>query len=138
MNDGSGLEQHVFSYFKAFGAGDLEAILAHYADDAVFVPPGGATVVGLDALRASYVESLRRIRIVPGGESKAEDVLQLGDFAWVRTNSRASVLNLATGETTEGRFREIFLLRRVAEAWKIWRYTFNTTSGPSEGEPSSS
>lgn len=132
MNDGSGLERHVFSYFMAFGAGDLESILAHYAHDAVYLPAGDATLTGLDAIRAAYVETLRRIRIVPGGETSAEDVLQFGDFAWVRTNSRASVLNLETGETSLGRFREVFLLRRVAENWKIWRYTFNTISGPSE------
>lgn len=135
MNDGSGLERHVFSYFMAFGAGDIDSILAHYAQDAVFLPAGNATVAGLDALRAAYVETLRRIRIVPGGQSTAEDVLQLGDFAWVRTNSRASVLNLETGETSPGRFREVFLLRRVAENWKIWRYAFNTISTPSESEP---
>lgn len=132
MNDGSGLERHVFSYFMAFGAGDLEAILDHYADDAVFLPPGGATVAGLDALRASYVETLRRIRIVPGGHSNAEDVIQLGEFAWVRTESRASVLSLETGQTSPGHFREVFLLRRVAEQWKIYRYTFTTIPVPSE------
>jgi uncharacterized protein (TIGR02246 family) len=126
MNDGSGLERHVFSYFAAFGAGDLEAILAHYAPDAVFLPPGGEAVTGLDALRASYIATLRQIRIVPGGESRPEDVVQLGEFAWVRTESRASVLNLDTSQTSPGRFREIFLLRRVADDWKIWRYMFNT------------
>lgn len=120
----------MFSYFAAFGAGDLESILGHYADDGMFLPPGGETVTGHDALRASYVETLRRIRIVPGGQSSAEDVVQLGDFAWVRTDSRASVRNLETGETSPGRFREVFLLRRVANDWKIWRYTFNTIAVP--------
>lgn len=134
MNDGTGLERHVLSYFAAFGAGDLEAILAHYADDAVYLPAGNATVTGIHAIRAAYVETLRRVRIAPGGQTKAEDVLRLGEFAWVRMDSCASVLDLATGETSPGRFREVFLLRCVGAKWKIWRYAFNTIAVPGENE----
>lgn len=129
MNDDSGIEQVVFSYFGAFGSGDVEAILAHYADDAVFMPADLPTVTGKDQLRAAYVRTLERVRIMPGGQSVAEDVITLGEFAWVRTDSRAVAADPRTGRQVEGHFREVFLLRRVSGDWKIWRYMFNTIAG---------
>lgn len=126
MNDGSGLEQVVFSYFTAFGAGDLEAILDHYADDAVLLAPGAPAVAGKDALRAAYELTRQHVRIEPGGTSQAHDVVELGDFAWVRTESRAVALDPGTGHREAGHFREVFVLRRLDGDWKIWRYMFNT------------
>lgn len=126
MNDSSGLEHVVFSYFAAFGRGDLESILAHYADDAVYLPANLPTVAGKDQIRAIYARTLENVRILPGGQSVAEDVIMLGEFAWIRTDSRAQVANPQTGEETNGHFREVFLLRHVSGQWKIWRYMFNT------------
>ena len=126
MNNNSGIEHVVFSYFGAFGRGDVEAILMHYADDAVFMPANLPTVVGKDRLRVAYERTLERVRILPGGQSIAEDVITLGELAWVRTDSRATAADPHTGTQTEGHFREVFLLRRVSGEWKIWRYMFNT------------
>ena len=126
MNDGSGLEQVVFSYFAAFGRGDVDAILSHYADGAVFMPAGLPSVTGHDALRAAYERTLTQVQILPGGTSQAHDVITLGELAWVQTESRATALNPSTGEQRPGHFREVFLLRRVEQDWKIWRYQFNT------------
>lgn len=50
----------------------------------------------------------------------------MGEFAWVRTESRAVALDPSTGTKEAGHFREVFVLRRVGDAWKIWRYMFNT------------
>lgn len=129
MNDNSGIEQVVFSYFSAFGRGDVDGILAHYADDAVFMPAELPTVTGKAQLRAAYERTLTRVRILPGGQSVAQDVITLGEFAWIRTDSRAVAADPQTGAQTPGHFREVFLLRRVAGTWKIWRYMFNTIAG---------
>ena len=125
VNDKSGIEREVFAYFIDFGKGDLDAILTHYADDAVFMPAGLPTVVGKANIRTAYVETLKYVRILPGGKSVADDAFITGEFAWVRTDSRGAVLNPSTGETTAGHFREVFLLRKTAGKWKIWRYMFN-------------
>lgn len=130
MNDGSGLERVIFSYFNAFGNGDVDAILEHYAEDAVFLPAGMPAVVGKEHLRAAYTRTLERVRILPGGRSTAEDVLTLGDYAWVRTDSHAVARNPQTGAETPGHFREVFLLRKSEGEWKLWRYMFNTVEPP--------
>lgn len=133
VNDQSGVEREVFAYFADFGNGDVDAILTHYADDAVFMPSGLPTVAGKDSIRAAYVETLKHVRIQPGGQSVAEDAFISGEFAWVRTDSRAEALNPTTGETTQGHFREVFLLRKDDGQWKIWRYMFNTIEAPPQG-----
>lgn len=126
VNDKSGIEREIFAYFSDFGKGDVDAIMTHYADDAVFMPVGLPTVTGKTDLRAAYVETLNHVRILPGGQSVAEDAFITGPLAWVRTDSRADVLNPATGQKAPGHFREVFLLRKTNGAWKIWRYMFNT------------
>lgn len=124
--DKSGIEREIFAYFRDFGQGDVDAILTHYADDAVFLPDGLPTVAGKANLRAAYVETLKYVRVLPGGQSVAEDAFVTGEFAWVRTDSRAEVLNPATGQKSRNHFREVFLLRKTDGQWKIWRYMFNT------------
>jgi steroid delta-isomerase len=53
------LEAAVHAYVRALNAGDLEAIVALYADDAsVEDPVGSAPVVGREAIRAFYARSV--------------------------------------------------------------------------------
>ena len=126
VKDRSGIEREVFAYFIDFGKADVDAIMTHYADDAVFMPAGLPTVAGKANIRAAYVETLKYVRILPGGQSVADDAFIVGEFAWVRTDSRAEALNPATGQKAKGHFREVFLLRKASGKWKIWRYMFNT------------
>ncbi|MGU3546325.1 nuclear transport factor 2 family protein [Methylobacterium sp. A52T] len=57
------------AWCAAWNAHDVERVLAHFHDDAVFTSPGaarivpasGGTVRGKDALRAYWTEALRRI-----------------------------------------------------------------------------
>ena len=136
VNDKSGIEREIFSYFGAFGKGDIDAIMAHYSEDAVFMPAGLPTVAGKANIRAAYVETLKHVRILPGGQSVAEDAFINGPLAWVRTDSRAAVLNPATGQKVDGHFREVFLLRKTNGNWKIWRYMFNMIEpAPAKTEP---
>ncbi|MFI5783330.1 YybH family protein [Nocardia sp. NPDC051570] len=119
----------VFSYFAAFGAADLDAILSYHADEAAYLPAGLPTVPGKEANADVYRQTLASIRILPGARSTAEDVIGIGGFAWVRTDSHADVVDLSTGEQSAQRIREIVLLRNSSQSWKIWRYMFNTVDG---------
>ncbi|WP_296071455.1 nuclear transport factor 2 family protein [uncultured Agrobacterium sp.] len=47
------------SYWRAECAHDIPAILSHYHNDAVFVPPG-KRLVGHDEIKTFYEESFRR------------------------------------------------------------------------------
>ena len=50
----SSTEEVLQRHLRAFGAGDLEGILADYAPDAVFFMPNGAVHKGPAAVRAAY------------------------------------------------------------------------------------
>lgn len=59
MNDQRSPEAVVHEYLRALNAGDLEAIVALYADDATVEDPvGSAPVAGREAIRAFYARSL--------------------------------------------------------------------------------
>ena len=50
--------QEVFAHHaQALGAGDLEGIVADYAEDAVFISPAGV-LRGLDGIRAAFTQLL--------------------------------------------------------------------------------
>jgi len=50
--------QEVFQHHaQALGAGDLDEIVADYADDAVFITPGGV-VRGKDGIRSAFTQLL--------------------------------------------------------------------------------
>jgi ketosteroid isomerase-like protein len=50
--------QEVFAHHaQALGAGDLDAIVADYADDAVFISPTGV-LRGPDGIRAAFTQLL--------------------------------------------------------------------------------
>jgi uncharacterized protein (TIGR02246 family) len=50
----SSTEEVLQRHLRAFGAGDLEGILADYAPDAVFFTPDGSVHKGTEALRAAF------------------------------------------------------------------------------------
>jgi ketosteroid isomerase-like protein len=50
--------QEIFAHHaEALGAGDLDAIVTDYADDAVFISPAGG-VVGKDGVRGAFAQLL--------------------------------------------------------------------------------
>lgn len=105
----SSIEPAVFSreWVAAWNCSDVEAILAHYADDVVFVSPlaatvtGSAEVHGKDKLRAYWTTALRR-RASP---------LRFGleSFVWDDENCVLLILYVAT--ETSGNLRKCELLR---------------------------
>jgi len=59
-------------WFAAFNAGDAEAVTAHYADDAVVMPPHAPVAKGREAIKALMTTDVAAT-MIPGTN---------GDFAW--------------------------------------------------------
>lgn len=83
------------SYWTAECAQDVRAILSHYHQDAVFIPPG-KRLVGHDQIRTFYEESFRRF---VGLDVKIAHEISNGDEAaieWraVFTDARGDRFNL--------------------------------------------
>ena len=105
----SSIEPAVFSreWVAAWNCSDVEAILAHYADDVVFVSPlaatatGSAEVHGKDKLRALLDHS-------PSSSCFAASV-RAQSFVWDDENCVLLILYVAT--ETSGNLRKCELLR---------------------------
>ncbi len=86
-------------HMAAFLAGDLDATLADYADDAVMMSARGV-LRGLDEIRANF-ERIFTTAFVPGQYTFVLDVEHIdGEVAYVAWHSSSPNLNVPTGSDT--------------------------------------
>ena len=52
--DRRGIQTVLDSYERALNASDVDAVVALYADDGVFMPSSAPTAVGIEGVRATY------------------------------------------------------------------------------------
>lgn len=112
------------SYETALNGNDTDTILSLYSAEPVFMPQNAPALVGRDAVRAGYEQVFATIKL--NVTFDIHEVVQLGEWAWVRTSSAGRTRILAAGvEVTEGN-NELFVFRLEAGEWKIHRYLFAT------------
>jgi uncharacterized protein (TIGR02246 family) len=113
----------VRAYFAALSGSDLQAVLELFDEEAVVTASGMETAAGKDALRATYEGTFSRVRIKEKPE--VDRVLESDGLAAVETHSSGTVTQIESGEATEVGFRELFVLRRSDDRWRIVDYMFN-------------
>jgi len=101
----------------------VEQVMPLYTTDGVFMPTGFPTSVGTEQVRGAYTGVFSMIQL--NIEFFIDEIEVDGDHAFARTTSKGSTLIHATGETVPEENREIFVLQRTANGWKIARYMFN-------------
>ena len=113
-------------YEKALNASDVDAVVALYADDGVFMPSSAPTAVGIEGVRGAYgyVFTLIKLNVA----FTVEEIVVDGSMAFARTGSKGSVTILADDATAPEENRELFVFQKQDGVWKIARYMFNKTS----------
>ena len=104
-------------YAAALRANDVDALVALYTANGVFMREDMPAVVGRDALRAAYRQIFATLKL-----DLAFDVVEAeiaGDMGWLRAVSKGKIKVLATGVETTDSFNEMIVFRREAEGWKI-------------------
>ena len=115
------IEATVVSYLTAFNRHDAAAVVANYTDDGVLIAPIGPAVESKPMLAMVYPEVFKAVRFNMAYEIK--EVMQISpDWAFVRSATTGTETINATGDISEARYQELFLLRKEAGAWKIARY----------------
>lgn len=116
------IEAGAVAYLTAFGRTDVAAVLATYADDGVLMAPGIPAVTGKDKLAAVYPDVFAAISFDMAYEIK--EVVQISaDWGFVRSATKGTETNKATGIVMPSAYQELFLLRKSApETWQIARY----------------
>ena len=113
-------------YEQALNASDVDAVVALYADDGVFMPSSAPTAVGIEGVRGAYgyVFTLIKLNVA----FTVEEIVADGSIAFARTSSKGTVTVLAAGATAPEENRELFVFQKQDGVWKIARYMFNKTS----------
>ena len=111
------------NYQKSLNKSDLDLVRSVYAKDAVFIGQPFPTATGVDEIIALYADFFSKLDF--DVEFDIAEVEMSGDLGFVRTRSRGTIV--PTGQTPEGTEgnREIFIVKKIDDVWKIYRYIFN-------------
>ena len=109
-------------YAEALRTNDLEAIIALYDADGVFIRPGFPPVIGHTALRAAYkdVFDVLAVRVT----FVIEEIEVAGDMAWLRSTSAGTVKELKTGIETRDAYNQIVVFKQARGIWRIRNYIY--------------
>lgn len=104
----------------------MNAAVALYTDDGVFVAPENPAAAGTKVLTLAYTGVFQAIALKLKFQI-VETQLLSSDWALLRTTSTGTVKILANGAEVPGSNQELFVLRKVGGQWKIARYAFSST-----------
>ena len=117
------IEKLLFSYRDALNASDVSQVLPLYTLDGVFMPSNAPSATGHEQLKGSYEFVFKNIQLHI--EFFITEIIVQDHYAFVTTHSRGTTLIHATGETVPEENRELFVLQKENDQWKIARYMFN-------------
>ena len=118
------------SYAAGLRANNVEALVALYASNGVFMRDNMPAVVGREALRAAYREVFATLKADLSFAIQETEVS--GDMAWLRATSSGRIRILSTGMESAEAFNLVVVFRREAGAWKIRNYIY-ASSRPGTG-----
>lgn len=114
-------------YAAGLRSGAVDALVALYTPDGVFIRDGLPAAAGTEALRAAYRQVFATLKVDLAFEIK--DVEVASDMAWLRATTKGSVRTLASGAEAAESFNVVVIFRRTAGGWKIRSYIYNASKG---------
>ncbi len=120
------IEAVIGVYQKALAGADASLAASLYTKNAKFMPQGGPSATGTEAIKGSYayVFSL----LTPTIEFAIDEIVFVGKVAYVTSTSKGTSLIKANNQTVPEINREMFLFEKENGRWKIARYIFNKMS----------
>lgn len=106
--------------------GNIEEILKLYSPDAEIIPDGLSSLTNKKNIEIFYKNTFQTIKL--HGNLKIKEVMIFDTIALVRCEEPAEVEILATGQKEKSYFRELFILRKENNNWKILKYMFSQIS----------
>ena len=119
-------------YAAALGSNNVDALVALYTADGVFMREDLPAVVGSDALRAAYRQVFATLKVDLRFAIQETEVA--GDMAWLRSTSKGRIKTLATGVEADESFNDLVVFRREGGPWKIRCYLY-ASNKPGTGTP---
>jgi uncharacterized protein (TIGR02246 family) len=119
-------------YAAALRSNNVEALVALYTPNGVFMRDDLPAVSGTEALRASYRQVFATLKVDLSFEIVETEVV--GDMAWLRGTSKGRIKTLATGVEADQSFNQLIVFRRLGGGWKIRAYMY-ASNRPGLGTP---
>ncbi|MFY9270121.1 MAG: nuclear transport factor 2 family protein [Candidatus Manganitrophaceae bacterium] len=113
----------VEDYFKALNEGKLDIIVGLYHKDSVFLPKNAPAVRGIDEITKAYRTLFEKIKL--NTEHVYHHVSVHGDIAIVESQANGTLTLLEGKKLVPANDKELFVLRKINNKWKIDRYMFN-------------
>ena len=114
------------TFMRAYWKGDLETVVALYAEDAVFLPANAPDVKGRDAIRKYYATDMAGLK--PGEAGMILESTQgvSGNLGWSSGRAKDTAAN---GATT-GTWKFLSVSRKVNGKWLYIRDIWNSDGPP--------
>jgi len=114
----------------AYIADDWMRFMDFFTDDAIWMPPNEAPLIGKEAMW-SWAKQWWDESTIEEMTVSYEEIVVAGDWAFERHNRTTVTVPKAGGESSTSHDKGIWLLRRQADgSWKIARYIWNTNPSP--------
>ncbi|SFC04833.1 conserved hypothetical protein [Flexibacter flexilis DSM 6793] len=113
----------VKAYFEALNASDASKIVALFTADGQLFAPSAPTAVGTEQLQGTYKYVFDNLTL--SLVASVANVTVDGNYAFVTSTSKGSLLVKANNQKSEQNYRELFVLQKVKGSWKIVRYMYN-------------
>ena len=118
----------VEEYFAALNAGRLDAVISLYHGESVFLPKNAPAVRGIDEITKAYRNLFENIKL--NTEHVYHHVSVHGDVAIVESQANGTLTILEGKKVLPANDKELFVLRKINNKWKIDRYMFNDSEKP--------
>jgi ketosteroid isomerase-like protein len=127
--DAGTIRQQIDAFVTAFNAKDVSKILEIYADNSVFMPPNEPIIRGKDALKSFYTDIFKR-----GATNLRLDTVEVSGHGPIAYHSGTYELDYkpATGAPGRDRGKFLFVLRKMANAWKYQYTMWNSDLPPAK------
>lgn len=115
-------------YAAALHARNVEAMVALYTENGVYIRPDFAPVIGREALRAAYKDVFEALSV-----RLAFDVHEVeisGDVAWLRSSSNGTVKVLKSGTETRDHYNQVVVFNHERGVWRIRTYFYAPAPPP--------
>jgi uncharacterized protein (TIGR02246 family) len=122
ISDRAAVQAVINTYADRLRAGDVSEVVDLFTERAALMKPDQPTAVGKEQLAAAYQAALDAVDADETFEF--DEILVQGDLAVARTRSTGVLTKRHAGDTESVTYRELFVLQRAENGWKIAQYMF--------------
>lgn len=115
---------------RAVNAGDADAFLAAFRDDAMFIDmaPGMVPMVGRESFQPFFRDFFATFNLA-WTDCQSQEIVVVGDLAFHRYTGVFTVTPKQGGEATRDDRRYLDLFRRDTDGrWRVWQHIFTVNS----------